>query len=106
MVDLIAQIFGGDPKLAIIGDALPIAGKTGTLASRFAGKAAVARDHVQAKTGWINGVYALAGQIETKDNGRTYFVVVARGKVSSTAMPAIDNVVAGMYTCGSNLASY
>lgn len=106
MVDLIAQIFGGDPKLAIIGDALPIAGKTGTLASRFAGKAAVARDHVQAKTGWINGVYALAGQIETKDKGRTYFVVVARGKVSSTAMAAIDNVVAGMYTCGSNLASY
>lgn len=106
MVSLVEQIFGGDPKLAIIGDALPVAGQTGTLSGRFAGKAAVARGHVQAKTGWINGVYALAGQIETPEKGRTFFIVVARGKVSSSAMSAIDNVVAGMYSCGSNLASY
>lgn len=106
IVELVQQIFGGDDKLAIIGDALPVAGKSGTLATRFTGKSEKARGHVQAKTGWIDGVYALAGQIEPKGKGRIYFVVVARGKVDSTAMAAIDEVVAGMYSCGSNLASF
>jgi serine-type D-Ala-D-Ala carboxypeptidase/endopeptidase (penicillin-binding protein 4) len=106
IVELVTQIFEGEKRLAAIGKALPIAGQTGTLASRFVGPAAVARGKVQAKTGWIDGVYALAGRIDTKRGGRTYFVVVARGKVDSTARAAIDNVVAGMYSCGTNLASF
>jgi D-alanyl-D-alanine carboxypeptidase/D-alanyl-D-alanine-endopeptidase (penicillin-binding protein 4) len=106
VVELVTQIFDGDKKLSVIGKALPVAGESGTLATRFTGSAAVARGHVQAKTGWINGVYALAGRIDTKGNGRTYFVVVARGKVDSSAQAAIDDVVAGMYSCGSNLASF
>jgi D-alanyl-D-alanine carboxypeptidase/D-alanyl-D-alanine-endopeptidase (penicillin-binding protein 4) len=106
VVELVTQIFEGDKLLAAIGKALPIAGTSGTLAARFTGSAAVARGHVQAKTGWIDGVYALAGRIDTKRGGRTYFVVVARGKVDSNAKAAIDNVVAGMYSCGTNLASF
>jgi D-alanyl-D-alanine carboxypeptidase/D-alanyl-D-alanine-endopeptidase (penicillin-binding protein 4) len=106
VVELVTQIFEGDKRLATIGKALPVAGKTGTLATRFTGSAAAARGHVKAKTGWIDGVYALAGKIDTKRNGRTYFVVVARGKVDSTAKAAIDKVVADMYTCGTNLASF
>lgn len=106
VVELVTQIFEGDKRLSAIGKALPIAGQTGTLATRFVGSAAVARGHVQAKTGWIDGVYALAGRIDTKRGGRTYFVVVARGKVDSNAKAAIDNVVAGMYSCGTNLASF
>jgi D-alanyl-D-alanine carboxypeptidase/D-alanyl-D-alanine-endopeptidase (penicillin-binding protein 4) len=106
VVELVTQIFDGDKKLSVIGKALPVAGESGTLATRFTGSAAVARGHVQAKTGWINGVYALAGRIDTKGNGRTYFVVVARGKVDSSAQAAIDDVVAGMYSCGSNLAAF
>jgi D-alanyl-D-alanine carboxypeptidase/D-alanyl-D-alanine-endopeptidase (penicillin-binding protein 4) len=106
VVELVTQIFEGDKLLAAIGKALPIAGTSGTLAARFTGSAAVARGQVQAKTGWIDGVYALAGRIDTKRGGRTYFVVVARGKVDSNAKAAIDNVVAGMYSCGTNLASF
>jgi D-alanyl-D-alanine carboxypeptidase/D-alanyl-D-alanine-endopeptidase (penicillin-binding protein 4) len=106
VVELVTQIFEGDKRLAAIGKALPVAGKSGTLATRFTGSAAVARGHVKAKTGWIDGVYALAGQIETKRKGRTYFVVVARGKVDSSAREAIDKVVADMYSCGTNLASF
>ena len=106
VVELVTQIFEGDKRLSAIGKALPVAGESGTLATRFTGSAAAARGKVQAKTGWINGVYALAGQIDTKRSGRTYFVVVARGKVDSSARPAIDNVVAGMYSCGTNLASF
>ncbi|MDP4585863.1 MAG: D-alanyl-D-alanine carboxypeptidase [Microbacteriaceae bacterium] len=106
VVELVTQFFEGDKRLSAIGKALPVAGKSGTLAARFTGSAAVARGKVQAKTGWIKGVYALAGRIDTKRSGRTYFVVVARGKVNSNATAAIDKVVAGMYSCGTNLASF
>jgi hypothetical protein len=40
------------------------------------------------------------------DVAKVDFVVVARGKVDSSAQAAIDDVVAGMYSCGSNLASF
>ena len=106
MVELVSQVFQGDKKLSLIGDALPVAGQTGTLATRFVGKAAVARGHVKAKSGWIAGAYALAGQIDAKGSGRLYFVVVARGKVDATAPAALDDLVAGMYSCGTNLASF
>jgi D-alanyl-D-alanine carboxypeptidase/D-alanyl-D-alanine-endopeptidase (penicillin-binding protein 4) len=104
MVDLIGKVFS-DKNLVILKKALPVAGQSGTLASRFSGDAAVARGHVTAKTGWINGVYALAGQIDAKRD-TINVIVVARGKVTATAMPAIDNLVAAMYSCGANLASY
>jgi D-alanyl-D-alanine carboxypeptidase/D-alanyl-D-alanine-endopeptidase (penicillin-binding protein 4) len=106
MVELVSQVFEGDKKLSLIGDALPVAGQTGTLATRFIGKATDARGHVQAKSGWIAGAYALAGQIDAKGSGRLYFVVVARGKVDATAPAALDDLVAGMYSCGTNLASF
>ena len=106
VVELVTQIFEGDKRLSAIGKALPVAGQSGTLASRFTGSAAVARGKVTAKTGWITGAYALAGRIDTKRTGYTYFVVVARGKVDSSATAAIDKVVADMYSCGANLASF
>lgn len=106
IVELVNQIFDGAEKLSLIGDALPVAGRSGSLAARFVGSAESARGHVYAKTGWINGVYALAGQIDTKRDGRLDFVVVARGKVDASAIPAIDKLVAGIYSCGTNLASF
>jgi D-alanyl-D-alanine carboxypeptidase/D-alanyl-D-alanine-endopeptidase (penicillin-binding protein 4) len=106
MVELVQQIFHGDETLAAIGDALPIAGRSGTLATRFVGDAEVAREHVVAKTGWISGVYSLAGQIDTENDGRLSFVVVARGEVDATAIPAIDQLVARIYSCGTNLAPF
>lgn len=106
MIELVQQIFQGDEELAAIGDALPVAGQSGTLASRFVGDAEVAREHVVAKTGWISGVYSLAGQIDTALDGRLFFVVVARGTVDATAIPVIDELVARIYSCGTNLASF
>lgn len=106
IVELANQIFQGDEKLALIGDALPVAGRSGSLASRFVGDAEFVRGRVQAKTGWINQVYALAGQIDTKRDGKLFFVVVARGKVDASAIPKIDSLVAGIYSCGTNLASF
>lgn len=54
--------FGG-----VLRQALPIAGRTGTLENRFEGTALVGR--VQAKTGWIRGASALSGYVES--GGRT-----------------------------------
>jgi D-alanyl-D-alanine carboxypeptidase/D-alanyl-D-alanine-endopeptidase (penicillin-binding protein 4) len=77
------------------------------LASRFTGKAAAAQTHVTAKTGWIEGVYALAGRIDSIDGTPLDFVVVASGEgLTSTSMEAIDILVNGFYGCGNNLASY
>jgi D-alanyl-D-alanine carboxypeptidase/D-alanyl-D-alanine-endopeptidase (penicillin-binding protein 4) len=106
IVELVNQIFQGDKKLTSISDSFPVAGRSGSLASRFVGGAEKARGRVAAKTGWINGVYSLAGEIKTKRDGRLYFVVVARGKVDASSIPVIDKLVADIYSCGTNLASF
>ncbi|MFZ4505448.1 MAG: D-alanyl-D-alanine carboxypeptidase/D-alanyl-D-alanine-endopeptidase [Microbacteriaceae bacterium] len=104
--DLLDYIFADASPLTSIAAALPVAGKSGTLASRFVAPNAAARGAVVAKTGWINGVYALAGRITSADGTPLIAIVVARGAVTSTAMPAIDGVFNAGYTCGNNLASY
>ncbi len=104
--DLLDYIFAEASPLASVAAALPVAGKSGTLASRFAAPNAAARGNVIAKTGWINGVYSLGGRITAADGTPLIAIVVARGTVSSTAMAAIDTVFTAGYTCGSNLASY
>lgn len=106
MAKLLDTIFSDSGDLAVIASSLPVAGESGTLKSRFAGDAAVAKGQVRAKTGWINGVYALAGQIVAADGTKLIAVVVASGEVSDSAKAVIDSVFAGAYTCGNNLASY
>jgi D-alanyl-D-alanine carboxypeptidase/D-alanyl-D-alanine-endopeptidase (penicillin-binding protein 4) len=104
--DLLDYIFADGSPLSSVVSALPVSGKSGTLASRFKAPYTAARGKVVAKTGWINGVYSLAGRITAADGTPLIAVVVARGDVSSSAMTAIDGVFTAGYTCGSNLASY
>ena len=106
LAKLLDTVFSDAGDLAVIAKSLPVAGESGTLSGRFDGDAKVARGHVTAKTGWINGVYALAGQIVAADGTKLIAIVVATGDVSDSAKAAIDNVFAGAYTCGNNLASY
>ncbi|MFM2411872.1 MAG: D-alanyl-D-alanine carboxypeptidase/D-alanyl-D-alanine-endopeptidase [Actinomycetota bacterium] len=106
LAKLLDTIFSDAGDLALIAGSLPVAGESGTLSSRFDGDASVARGHVTAKTGWINGVYALAGKIDAADGSTLIAVVVASGDVGESAKAAIDNVFAAAYTCGNNLASY
>ena len=106
MAKLLDTIFSDAGDLALIAGSLPVAGESGTLSSRFDGDAKVARGHVTAKTGWINGVYALAGKIDAADGSTLIAVVVASGEVGESAKAAIDNVFAAAYSCGNNLASY
>lgn len=106
LAKLLDIVFSDGSELSVIADSLPVAGESGTLGSRFTGSAKVARGHVTAKTGWINGVYSLAGQIDAADGSTLIAVVVAKGKVTDSAKKAIDKVFARAYTCGNNLASY
>lgn len=106
LAELLDTIFADEGDLAVIANSLPIAGESGTLSSRFSGAAKIARGHVTAKTGWIDGLYALAGQIRAADGTTLIAIAVASGKVKDSAKAAIDNVFAAAYSCGNNLAPY
>lgn len=103
---LMSLVLAGDKGLDLIYNALPIAGKTGTLATRFNGANALARGAVNAKTGSIATAHALAGIVHAKDGSTLSFAFFAEGKLSaSAAMSALDTVTTGVFNCGNNLSN-
>jgi D-alanyl-D-alanine carboxypeptidase/D-alanyl-D-alanine-endopeptidase (penicillin-binding protein 4) len=105
VAQLMAKVSAGEQNLKIIYDALPISGKTGTLASRFTGANAIARGAVNAKTGWIKTEYALAGIVHAADGTTLSFAFYALGKINSRTQPALDTITTAVFTCGNNLAN-
>ena len=72
---------------------LPLAGRTGTLARRFARTAAEA--NLRAKTGWIDEARSLSGYLTTAGGRRVVFSVVVNGTTpTSPALNALDGLVA------------
>jgi serine-type D-Ala-D-Ala carboxypeptidase/endopeptidase (penicillin-binding protein 4) len=65
--------FGGAHG-AVLREALPIAGRTGTLSDRFGGTDLVGR--VKAKTGWIRGASSLSGLVEMPEGKRRWFSIL------------------------------
>jgi D-alanyl-D-alanine carboxypeptidase/D-alanyl-D-alanine-endopeptidase (penicillin-binding protein 4) len=107
MATFMRRVADGVDNLDIVRDALPVAGKSGTLASRFSGDNAAARGHVTAKTGWIDTAYTLSGFVDTVDGTRLTFAFYAvGGGIKDNAKDAIDTLVTGVYNCGDNLASF
>jgi D-alanyl-D-alanine carboxypeptidase/D-alanyl-D-alanine-endopeptidase (penicillin-binding protein 4) len=103
---LMATVLGGGQNLSIIYGALPVAGRSGTLSSRFTGASAVARGAVTAKTGWIDTAYTLAGAVNAADGSVLTFAFFAIGDgIRPNAKEAIDSLVAGVFTCGDNLSN-
>ncbi|HET7600866.1 MAG TPA: D-alanyl-D-alanine carboxypeptidase/D-alanyl-D-alanine-endopeptidase [Gemmatimonadales bacterium] len=81
------------PRFATIADALPRAGGRGSLRTRFAGTPAAGR--VQAKTGSVARVNALAGYLELEDGRVLSFAVMANHHAlpNRPMMDQIDSAV-------------
>jgi len=79
------------PWWSLLFEALPIAGRTGTLSSRFGGTAAEA--NVRAKTGTVIGGAALSGYGTTRGGRAFVFSVIVNGSGAEGAAPAIDALV-------------
>ncbi|MBT1636235.1 D-alanyl-D-alanine carboxypeptidase/D-alanyl-D-alanine endopeptidase [Clavibacter michiganensis] len=103
LAQLMIQVDQRKQALGYLHDGLPVAGKTGTLSSRFTGDSAVARGHVVAKTGWIDTGYTLAGIIDAADGTKLTFAFYAIGNVTGNAKIALDALAAGAYRCGADL---
>lgn len=106
MAQLFAVINARGNNLGIIMDALPVAGQSGTLASRFTGSNAVARGNVIAKTGWLRSAYSLSGVINAADGTPLTFAFSSvREGIPESAKAAHDTLAAAIFTCGDNLSN-
>jgi D-alanyl-D-alanine carboxypeptidase/D-alanyl-D-alanine-endopeptidase (penicillin-binding protein 4) len=85
-----------DPRAKPFLDALPVAGRTGTLEHRFVGTALAGR--VRAKTGAINRVNALAGYLELPHGRHWTFSIQLNNRTGTTgqALARIDAIVAAL----------
>ena len=107
MAQFMRRVQAGSDNLDVVRDALPVAGKSGTLASRFTGDNAVVRGHVTAKTGWIDTAYTLSGFMDAADGTELTFAFYAIGDgIKDNAKQALDTLVAGVYKCGNGLAAF
>ncbi len=66
---------GGAMRSAIL-DSLPVAGRSGKLASRMRGT--VAEGRVRAKTGWVKGASSLSGVAETAGGDEVVFSILVK----------------------------
>jgi D-alanyl-D-alanine carboxypeptidase/D-alanyl-D-alanine-endopeptidase (penicillin-binding protein 4) len=73
-------------------NAMPIAGRDGTLADRMRGTAAEA--NVRAKTGTMSNIRTLAGYVRTRDDETLAFAIMADNfeGAGSIAVQAIDSI--------------
>lgn len=106
MSQLMIKVRGGQQSLNVIYDALPVAGISGTLASRFTGANAVAAGNVVAKTGWLDAAYSMSGIVASQDGTPLAFMVTSiRDGITDDAKEAQDTVVTGFFICGDNLSN-
>jgi D-alanyl-D-alanine carboxypeptidase/D-alanyl-D-alanine-endopeptidase (penicillin-binding protein 4) len=83
---------------------LPVSGISGTLATRFTGGNKSARGYVHAKSGYIPGLYSLAGVVYAKDGTVISFAGFARSQgkkvVGYGARNSLDTLADRLYECG------
>lgn len=107
MAQFMRRVQAGSDNLDIVRDALPVAGKSGTLAGRFNGDNSVLRGKLTAKTGWIDTAYTLSGFLTAKDGTVLTFAFYAiGGGIKDNAKEALDTLATGVYTCGNNTANF
>lgn len=78
----------------------------GTLSTRFKGANKLPASAVQAKTGFIPGLYSLAGYVTAKDGHRLVFAFFARGGgIGGATRTKLDSLVVKAFTCGAKLTT-
>ncbi len=78
----------------------------GTLSTRFKGANKLPAGVVQAKTGFIPGLYSLAGYVTARDGHRLVFAFFARGGgVGGGTRTKLDSLVVRAFTCGARLTN-
>ena len=96
-----------DPFSESIGDFskyLASTSSAGTLSTRFKGANKLPAGAVQAKTGFIPGLYSLAGYVTAKDGHRLVFAFFARGAgVGGGTRTKLDSLVVKAFSCGARL---
>ncbi|MDO9408767.1 D-alanyl-D-alanine carboxypeptidase/D-alanyl-D-alanine-endopeptidase [Patulibacter sp.] len=93
------RAYDADPAIGpVLRAALPQAGRTGTLAGRMRGTAAVGR--CAAKTGTINGVSGLAGYCTTRKGREVAFAILQNGGNVFSARSFQDRFVARLAQSG------
>ena len=90
------------PQLRPILSGIPVAGVSGTLQQRYAGRAQyAATGMVRAKTGTLTGVTSLAGTVTDADGRELVFAAMADHVASTVpARNALDRLVGRLATCG------
>jgi D-alanyl-D-alanine carboxypeptidase/D-alanyl-D-alanine-endopeptidase (penicillin-binding protein 4) len=102
---LLKKVLNRDGDFDVIYQGLPVAGESGSLASRFKGDNIDAAGHIFAKTGWTRHEYSLAGIIKAKDGTDLTFSIASIGDLKDTTKQAIDNLATGIYRCGDKLSA-
>lgn len=100
---VLRKIVNDPATYKVVRDALPVAGKSGTLHSRFTSAyARQARGRVQAKTGYISSTTSLAGITKDKQGATIVFTsAIRKSKYRwSTRAAALDNLASAYYHCG------
>jgi D-alanyl-D-alanine carboxypeptidase/D-alanyl-D-alanine-endopeptidase (penicillin-binding protein 4) len=102
LVALLRLVTEGNPILAPLSAALPVAGFTGTLADRYHSKAtSEGAGVVRAKTGTLAGVSALAGQVVDADGRLLVFAFLAdHVPLPAPAEQALDRLATSLSGCG------
>lgn len=108
ITELMQKVALGNQSIAPLESYLPVAGVgPGSMGGRFTGANSVARKFVKGKTGFIPGLYSLAGIINAKDGSRLAYSIFARSvdgkKVGWSTRGALDTVATRFYNCGAGL---
>lgn len=106
MAELMSELGAETGGQLAVFEPLPVAGESGSLASRFSGANEVAHGHVKAMAGATTTARTLAGLITAEDGTNLAFAFYALGKVDANAAAAIDSLTAAVYACGNSLSNY
>jgi serine-type D-Ala-D-Ala carboxypeptidase/endopeptidase (penicillin-binding protein 4) len=105
LAEFMAKVHAGGNELNLVYNSLPVAGKSGTLAARFTGDSAGAKNQVIAIPG-ASGGHSLAGIILAVDGTPLAFSFAATGEgVKENARAALDALATGAFACGDNLSN-